>query len=198
MGEMPAWIPLATVAFAALGSAGVFWWVRRRLDRAAGPPTERGTVQMQCGVCHHPMTIARTQLVVLSGPEMALVVRSMPGWVKRKLGEYECPHCSAAHVFAMETNPPAYLGADIYTPHARGNKCMECGKAMTRPAWPKGTYDGRLGEPAVSFDHGLECQFCKSVFCLECAERVSRTRRKDGVLLCPRCFRSPVEHVFHG
>lgn len=196
MADTPSWILLVTISFALLGAAGVLVWARRR-GRAGEVPPPRNAVQMPCSVCSHPLVIAREQLVPLSGPEMALVIRSMPGWVKRKLCEYECPHCSAAHVFAVDADPPAYLGTDIYTPHARGNRCMECGKNMARPAWPKGTYDGNLHDPAVSTDHGLECQFCKSVFCLECAHRVSRQRKKDGTLFCPRCFRSPVVHVFH-
>lgn len=198
MTDTPAWIILVTIAFAALGAAAVLLWARSRMRRAQGPAAgSRGVIEMRCGHCQHTMIAPVEQLVPLSPPELALAVRVRPEWVKRKLSEYICPHCASAHVFAVDVSPPAYLGEDLYTPKTRGNRCMECGKALQRPAWAKGEHDNNLKDAPLSMDHGLECQFCKSVFCYECAERVSRTRKKDGSLICPRCFRHPVVNVYH-
>lgn len=198
MTEPPAWIVPTCIAFAALCAAALFAWARSRQRRAEGPPPATDTLQMTCSVCQHPLVVSAQQMTVLSPAEMGLVVRGKPAWVKRKLAEYTCPHCSAAHVFAIDATPPAHLGADLYTPRARGNRCMECNKAMPRPSFPKGAFDGKIAEAPIGTDHGLECQFCKAVFCYECADRVSRHKKKDGTLYCPRCFRHPVIHIFHG
>ena len=197
MNDLPLWIILVPGVFAALAIAGLLAWQRARRLRNEGVAPLREAVHMTCPTCQHPLVVSPLQMTPLSPAEIGLVVRGKPAWVKRKLADYECPHCSAAHVFAIDSVPPAYLGADLYTPHARGLHCMECHKTMQRPVWARGEYDKRLQEAPLSMDHGLECQFCKAVFCYECAERTSRHKKKDGTLFCPRCHRYPVEHVFH-
>jgi len=193
----PLWIPLASVAVGALGLAGVLWSVRgRRARNAEGVLLPRDTIQMPCTRCNRPLVISAPQLVLLSGAEMALAVRGNPHWVRRKIGEADCPHCGAGHLFDTAISPPRYLGANVYLPQASGARCLECSKIMAVAPWPPEEYEGRLHEAPLSKDHGLECQFCKSTFCYECAERVSTQRRKDGLLFCPRCFRQPVANVY--
>lgn len=196
----PFWIFAATVSFAALGFAVLLRWNKGRAARALGVAPARDVINLRCGSCQHELVIATQQLAALSPAEVALVVRSRPQVAKRKLAEYDCPHCGSSHVFAVESTPPLYVGADLYTPRSGGSRCMECDKAMMRPGFAKGDFDGRIGEAPIGTDHGLVCQFCKSTFCLECSERVSlkqRRKREDTTLYCPRCFRQPVINIYH-
>lgn len=194
---MPLWIPLVAIAVGALGFGAVLWLVRGRRTRdEGGMLLPRDTVQMKCMRCNRPIVVSTTQLHLLSGAEMALAVRGNPNWVRRKLAEADCPHCGAGHVFDAGHAPPKYLGANVYLPQASGARCMECNKVMVAPYWPPHEYDQRLHEAPFTKDNGLQCQFCKATFCHECSERVSTPRRKDGVLLCPRCFRHPVVEEF--
>lgn len=197
---IPPWIIAVTVAFGALGLAVLLRWGRSRKARASGVPAGPDVVTMTCGSCQHELVIATQQLSALSPAEVALVVRSRPHVAKRTLAEYDCPHCASSHVFAMEFKPPLYVGADLYTPRSGGSRCMECGKVMQRPGFVKGEHDNKIAEAPVGDDHGLVCQFCKSTFCIECSERVSRKQRKkreDTTLYCPRCFRQPVVNIYH-
>ena len=196
----PTWILATTVAFGAMALALLLRWTQHRKLRATGALQDRDTVTMTCGSCQHSLVIATQQLSQLSPAEVALVVRSLPHVAKRKLAEYDCPHCASAHVFIVESSPPLYVGADLYTPRTGGSRCMECGKAMQRPGFAKGAFDNKIPEAPIGDDHGLVCQFCKSVFCRACTEGVSRKQRRkreDTTLYCPRCFRQPVINIYH-
>lgn len=198
--SIPIWITAATIAFGAVGFAILLQWRKNRLKRASGIPVGPGVLSLTCGSCQHELVIATQQMSDLSPAEVALVVRSRPHVAKRRLAEYDCPHCGSSHVFAVDVKPPQYVGADLYTPRSGGSRCMECGKALLRPGFAKGEYDNKIPEAPIGMDHGLTCQFCKSTFCLECSESVSRKQRKtrdDVTLYCPRCFRKPVVNIFH-
>ena len=133
-----------------------------------------------------------------AAPEVALVVRSAPNVRTHSLAEYVCPYCGASHCFIVDGARPEWVGANLYTPETKTGRCQQCRKALHAPPWGVGQYDGRLKEaPFLRPDYGLVCPFCKSVICVECAERTSRNRTADGALICPRCHRQPVDRVFH-
>ena len=159
---------------------------------------QRGTIEMRCSVCQRRLVFHRGELEPLSPPELALAVRANRSMAGRRLAEYVCPHCEAAHCFATEGRDPVWLGVNLYEPQVFSNHCRECKRPLRRPRWPRGAYDGRLSEIRdLAPDLGLVCPHCKAVCCVACCEDATRKRTKDGSLLCPRCFRGPVETIYH-
>lgn len=156
-------------------------------------------VEMACTICQQNLVIHRNQMAVLTGPEMALVVSVEPEIRGRDLAEYRCPHCDAAHCFAIDTAPPQWVVANAYEPQAMSTFCTECRKPIAKPSWPKGYYDGRFQDAGEKLlpRHGLVCPRCNAVCCVECCHTITRNRTPDGSLLCPRCSRGPVDKIFH-
>jgi ssDNA-binding Zn-finger/Zn-ribbon topoisomerase 1 len=197
---MPNWI--LWVVPLAVGVGGAFVVVQLALHQR-GPRSGRrgsrsGTIDLPCSVCQKELVFTSSELTKLSGAEVALVVRSVPRARTRSVAEYVCPHCEASHYFLVDGAKPEWIGANLYTPETKTGRCQQCRKALHAPAWGQGQYDGRLKEaPFLRPDYGLVCPFCKSVICVECAERTSHNRTADGALICPRCHRQPVDRVFH-
>ena len=129
---------------------------------------------------------------------MALAVRMHPDLVGRPLAESVCPRCEAAHCFAVDETPPAWIGVNLYEPQAPASRCVNCGKTLTKPdrdhvTVRKGSGVAEGLEPGV----GLKCSRCQSVCCVTCCQLFTRNRTQDGSLLCPRCTRGPVEEIFY-
>jgi hypothetical protein len=155
--------------------------------------------EMDCSVCGRALIFESHELTQLSPTEMALVVRVKPETVGRALSEYTCPHCDAAHCFAVDGPGPEWIGENLYEPQHGGGRCLECRKSLTIPPWTRGAHDERLSDvPDLRPDYGLTCPRCESVCCVECVDRASRGRTETGELVCPRCSRPPMNHFFHG
>lgn len=200
MSETSIWV--ITVVIAVLGMAVVLARTHRARTSKAGP-AHRGDVppvaaDLPCSSCGKPLVVHRSELVPLSRPEVALCVRVQPDLVGHKLAEYVCPYCEASHCFVVDGRTPVWVGANLYSPHQGGARCMDCGKPLQTPPWPAGAYDGRLNEaPSLQPDYGLVCSKCHAIVCVACTRLATRGRTKDGTFVCPRCARSPVDRSYH-
>lgn len=196
---MPALGPLVLPITIAVAAVGILIVLAPRLLRSGkGMQAKGAAFEMPCTVCQQTLVVAPADLASIRGPEMALVVRECKGAEGRPLGGYRCPYCEAYHVFAMDTSPPKWLVANPFEPQLVTNHCMECRRPLQRPPWPQGEYDGRLNElQDLLPKHGLVCSRCGSICCLECCRDATRGRTADGSLLCPRCFRGPVDKIHH-
>ena len=170
-------------------------------ERRPAAPARRGKrapLEMPCTVCQKPLISEQGELRALQGAEVGLVVRSKPEAVGRMIAEYVCPYCEAAHCFLVDARPPRWLGANFSQPQTKTTHCFECRKPLRTPPWPEHAYDGRLEEaPHLPPDLGLVCGRCQAVCCVACCTAATKHRTPDGSLLCPRCFRGPVDRVFH-
>ncbi|MCC6698556.1 MAG: hypothetical protein IT365_23235 [Candidatus Hydrogenedentes bacterium] len=194
------YVLLITLATAALGIGMVVTWALRSRPSTPGALGVRGggALQMPCTSCNRPLMIAREELIPLSKPEIALCVRVKPELSGMSLAEYVCPYCEASHCLAVTKRTIEWVGANLYSPHRGAARCMDCGKILRTPPWPRGAYDGRLKEaPNLLPDHGLVCSKCQAVVCVACTEKATRNRTKDGSYVCPRCSRSPVDRTYH-
>jgi hypothetical protein len=154
--------------------------------------------EQTCSVCKREMVIHPEELSPMSPAEQALVVSARPAVVGRPLSEYNCPYCEAAHCFAMDVQPPDWLGVNFNVAQARADHCFECGRPLRAPEWGSGAYDGKLDEvPERHPDYGLVCRYCHSVCCMACCQKNSINRRADPTLACPRCFRHPMDRFYH-
>ncbi len=195
--SMVLWV--CTALFAA-GSGLVVWYAlsAREMGGNRRPRASGGALEHACSSCNKPLVVAKAELVELSRPEIALVVRVRPDLTGQKLAEYVCPYCEASHCYLMERNRIEWVGVNLYSPHTTSTRCMDCGKPLRTPPWPPGTYDGRLNEaPALQPDYGLVCSKCHAVVCYACTMLATRGRTKDGSFVCPRCQRSPVDKTYH-
>lgn len=190
---------LAGILIGCAGIALVVWLALRpkRKPRSRVPLGTR-SIEMACHICQRELAFTKNDMVLLSGPEMALAVRAAPGMVGRTLAEYVCPHCEAAHCFIVDAHEPVWIGTNLYEPQSMGARCFECRKPLKKPPWAVGAYDGRLREaPQLLPDYGLVCPRCWAVCCVACCKKATRNRAKGDALVCPRCFRHPVDKVFH-
>lgn len=191
--------PLALPIAIVILTVGILIVLTRRLMRSSrGGIGPSKAIQMPCTVCQQSLVIAPGQLTVITGPEVALVVRETAGAEGHPLAGYRCPYCEAFHVFTMDANPPEWLIANPFEAQAVTNLCTECRAPLLRPPWPKGQHDGHLEEAeGLLPKHGLVCSRCGAVCCVACCQDSTRGRTQDGSLLCPRCFRGPVDKIHH-
>lgn len=160
------------------------------------PASRQQAMEMECTICHKPLVFGSSELVALTPTEIALVVRLHPTLVGRKLFEYVCPYCDASHCFVAERQKYQWVGVNSYNPQAVTSNCMECGRALARPPWPKGLYDERLHEVTHMRDeYGLICSRCGARCCVGCCKK--STPRAELPYLCPRCHRRPIEKFLH-
>ena len=189
-----AWIFPITFTCAFIGVLIVFLWVRHG---NAGPDGAR-LQEMTCTVCHKQLYFESHHLEPLSPPETVLAVRAHPRLVGKKLAEYVCPYCEAAHCFVSEARFFEWIGVNLYEPRQKTANCLECGKPLRRPSWPQGAYGGHPKQALViEHDHGLRCPHCNAMCCYACCENNTRERVADENLTCPRCFRAPMTQFFH-
>lgn len=191
--------PLVLPIAIAVAAAGILIVLTPRLLRKGNvKPFGGAALEVPCTVCQKRLVIPRADLESISGPEAALVVRECLAAGGRRLGGYRCPYCEAYHVFAMDTSPPKWLIANPFEPQRTTNHCMECRKPLQPPPWPQGEYDGRLREAKDLLPkHGLVCSRCGAICCFACCQGVTRGRKDDQSLICPRCFRGPVDKIHH-
>ncbi len=191
----PLVLPIA-IAVAAVGTLIVL--TPRLLRTEKGKQAKGLPFEMPCTVCQQKLVIAQADLETITGPEVALVVRECRGAEGKRLGGYRCPYCEAYHVFDVGGRQPKWLVANPFEPQLATNQCMECRRPLQKPPWPQGEYDGLFSElQDLLPKHGLVCSRCGSICCVECCRDVTRGRTADGSLLCPRCFRGPVDKIHH-
>ncbi|MBI2433679.1 MAG: hypothetical protein HYV26_12505 [Candidatus Hydrogenedentes bacterium] len=198
MGLIDFWILGATSVFFVVGLVIVFWGGKlREKGKSVGRAVVRNPVlESTCSICQRPMAFQTAELRPLQGVEVALVVSARADVTGHKLAEYTCPYCEAAHCFVLDRKGPRWLGANIMQPEVKASVCLECRKPLRRPPWPAEAYEGKLPNiPQISGDIGLVCQHCHAVCCVACCEKTTRGRAA-GALLCPRCFRAPINTVF--
>ena len=129
---------------------------------------------------------------------MALMVSATRQEFTEKLGAYRCPYCDAEHTFANEGGKLRLVATDTFEPHGRLTHCTNCNHELLRPTWSKGAHDGAVeNAPDLQPYHGLVCSRCEAICCFKCCKDVTRNRTDDGSLLCPRCFRGPVNAFHH-
>ena len=175
----------------------VRWLSREKQPKTPRKRAGREALHFECSICRRDLVFSPAEMVRLSPVEIALVVRSSPGLVGSKLAEYVCPYCQAAHCFVVDAGPPQWVGVNFYEPQDTAARCSECRKPVQTPPWPPGLYDGRpLEAPSLLPDYGLVCDRCGAVCCFACCEKNTRHRTEDGSLVCPRCFRSPVDRFY--
>lgn len=192
--ELPTWAIPAAVAAAALLCLAVALALRWRRGRAGRAP--RGGISMECTVCQKPLVVHRREMVLLSAPEIALVVGCRPDIAGHKLAEYMCPFCESAHCFVVDGRTPVWIGENLYRPHVKTNRCMECGVVLRILPGPAASlFDDRAGLVA---DMGMVCRRCSAVACASCVQKVTRLSSPGGEPTCPRCRRRPVERLRRG
>ena len=199
MPDLTLWILPATAALALLGVGGVVWLAMYLRCRASAPVRSSAkVVAMACTVCREDLLFPTEDLVPLSPPEQALAVRVQPDVLGKRLAEYVCPHCEAAHCFATKGRRVEWIGVNLYEPQTKSAHCVQCKVLLRAPDWAPGRYDGRLHKaPGLEPDHGLVCPLCGAVCCVRCCRDATRNRTEDGSLKCPRCSRHPVDKVYH-
>jgi hypothetical protein len=197
MSEMQFWVLSLPLLFAACGTGLVFFLMR--FARGHGEKQQdKNTIELECSVCHRNLVFNTGELVSLSPAEMALTVSARPNTVGRKLAEYICPHCEAAHCFAVDVTPPVWLGANFCQPQGVVGHCTDCKRKLRNPTWALGRYDGKISEaPELLPDHGLTCTRCGTTCCVACIQRYSAGRSNEGELFCPRCSRQPIDKFYH-
>lgn len=196
---VPDWLP--PVVCAAFGTAIVVVLTLRARANEAKTPVRgvdaSNTLQIPCSVCQKQMVVPPGDLVPLQPVEVALCVRALPKLSGRKLAEYTCPYCDAAHCFAVDKRTPEWVGANLYSPQTKGTRCLNCSKPLKIAPWGEAAYAGRLQEAPLQPDYGLVCSKCNAVVCVQCTVDATRNRTKDGSFVCPRCFRAPVDRTYH-
>lgn len=185
------WVPAAVA-----GAAFLLLLVFKRNATRSAERAQTNAHEMDCTVCHKHLVFGTSELFPLTPTEVALVVRLQPTLVGKKLFEYVCPYCDASHCFVGDRQRFAWVGVNSYNPQAAGNNCMECGKRLVRPPWPKGQYDERLHAlPQLRDEYGLICSRCGARCCVACCRKASP--RGELPFLCPRCHRQPVHKFLH-
>ena len=197
MEDLSQYVLPATAGFALIGLLLVLIMYQRGRAAKSGKKKPKNVVELECSVCHQPLVINVAELTPLSGAESALVVSERPDVSGRKMADYRCPYCDADHTFAVDVRPPQWIMANAFFGHSKTTHCNQCRKPLLRPSWPAGTYDQKLSDAPLQPDHGLICSRCGANCCVACVRDATRGRTKDGSSLCPRCFRGPVDKVFH-
>lgn len=193
MFGLGAWVLAATFVFAAAGVGLVFLFAHNRRKREESKPMAFGTSELMCTVCQKQMTFTHKQLVILSDVEMALAVGVRPALLGKKLAEYVCPSCDAAHCFDTGGRRLKLVGVNLYVPQDTGNRCVNCHKHLKNPPWPPGACDGvPLAQPkdahlgmlgdGSEFKNIPRKQFFDGNPLAKCPEL-----REEYGLLCDRC-----------
>ncbi|MDK1021190.1 MAG: hypothetical protein QGD90_06095 [Candidatus Hydrogenedentes bacterium] len=196
---MPALGPLVLPITIAVAAVGILIVLTPRLLRTGKGRQAKGVAfEMPCTVCQQRLAIPQADLEAIVGSEVALVVRECAAAQGKRLGGYRCPYCEAYHIFATDTSPPKWLVVNPFEPQLATNHCMDCRRPLQRPPWPQGEYEGRLHElKDLLPKYGLVCSRCGAICCVACCRDVTRGRTADQSLLCPRCFRGPVDKIHH-
>ncbi len=194
------WIPLiAAFAFGVVATGGMV--LLQRSARKPRKPRENrrgGPVEFECTICHRDLIFGSGELVALSAPEKALVVRSRRSLQGQDLAEYVCPYCEAAHCFALHGGRATWVGVNFYEPQTASARCAECGGQLRPPPPSVQSYSGRMGDaPELAPDLGLRCSRCGVVCCVACGQQNTQGPTETGGLVCPRCGRDGLDRFFY-
>lgn len=194
VGAVAAVSVLGLIALGLLGHA----FSSRRKPAGSFALNRDGSFQTVCAVCAAATEVRPDALIRLSPAEKALVVRERPAAVGKDLVEFVCPYCDASHCFSADRHAMELVGVNLYQGQQFQVQCKECRTALDLPPWPPGAYDGRVDSAPGDLDRlGLVCPFCGATSCVSCCRTSTRNRTGDGSLLCPRCYRGPLDHFFH-
>ncbi len=190
------WFVLPVTVAVACGGAALVLLLVGRGRSSKGTGGAGRAMEMECSVCQKHLIFNRDDLFTITPTEIALVVRTQPTLVGKKLYEYVCPYCEASHCFVIERGNAQWVAVNSYNPQAVTTKCMECGKPFQRPPWAKGLYDEKLQmAPQLRDEYGMICSRCGSRCCVSCCRKA--TPRDTLPFHCPRCQRSPVDKFLH-
>lgn len=186
-------IASATVGLLALSA---YFFLRRQTGASSTQP--HGVIEHMCSVCHHALVFHRNDLIRLSPAEIAMVVSARPRAQGRSLAELVCSYCSSSHCFATESKTLDWIGVNLYSPQTKSSNCAECHARLKRPPWREGDRDGVIyADTELDGALGVKCKWCKAAVCVSCCKRLTKNRTPDRSLLCPRCFRGPIDTFFH-
>lgn len=151
-----------------------------------------------CPNCQQHVSMTPEGMRHLDTNDSALVIRNFPDAPAYDLAEIRCPECNSTLVFRVDEWPPVYLAANILEGHTAKNSCTQCRTPLLKPQFPVGEFDHDTNAlPRLPDNIGLICSRCNAVNCLVCVKDATRNRTADGSLLCPRCYRGPVDKVHH-
>lgn len=188
-----------TAGILLLGLIGVglsIWMIARAI--ATKPETTSQQHQLTCRICQQEVFFTRQQLRRLSPEEKALAVSAKPALIGKNLLDLECPHCRASLVFVSDASRTDWVGVNLFKPQNVSARCQECGAILQTPPWPPGAYDGHLEDaPELPEKIGLQCSRCQSVCCVTCCKRHARGHAHNVKLICPRCSRYPIDHLYY-
>lgn len=194
-------IVVVAIAMAILAAIAVrlTWLAAKPLSRPGEVTLNRdGSFSMVCSICGSPADVAPGALASLSPAEKALAVREHPAVIGQNLVEFACPSCDASHCYSMQRHTMTLIGVNLYQGQHYQTNCKECQKHIIQPPWRQGAYDGKVEKaPGDVADMGLQCSLCGAICCVDCCKRSTRNRTTDGTLLCPRCFRGPIDRFYH-
>lgn len=160
---------------------------------------EKNVYVHTCPDCQSEVRIIQGGLKHLDPADAAMIVRLVPDAPMYHIGETRCPKCQSWLAFRIDQWPPGFLTVNATEGHVATNSCTQCRKPLRKPEFPKGAYDGESAALAkLPIDIGLICSRCNALNCVACVVDATRGRTKDGSLLCPRCYRGPVDKVHHG
>lgn len=152
-----------------------------------------------CPDCQRPVHMTPGGLKPLDPMEAGMIVRLVPTAPQRHLGEVRCQHCRSTLTFRTDQWPPGFITINATEGHYAKNSCTQCHKPLRTPEFPRGAYDGNADDlKRLPPNIGLICSRCNAINCVACVVDVTRNRTSDGSLLCPRCYRGPVDKVHHG
>jgi len=188
-----------SAALLALIAARLLWIAAAQAARPGAMLRNRdGSFGVACANCGASTAVQAEDLAPLSSAEKALAVRERPSALGQDLAEFVCPYCDAAHCFSIRRDDVVLVGINLYQGQRTQASCKECRKPLLQPPWPRGTFDGRVDEaPGNTSELGLACAHCGAICCGACCRTATRNRTADHSLLCPRCFRGPVDHFHH-
>jgi hypothetical protein len=188
-------LPFIGLAVAILGMMVL---APRVLSEQANSRTKRKGYSHTCPNCSYPIQITRESLRKLDLNESALVIRDFPNAPQHELAEKRCPSCKAILSFRTDEWPPVFLTFTLIDSGGISHNCPNCRAHLDKPGFPIGAYDGdNEALCKLPRKHGLTCSRCDAACCVECVLKASLNRPGDGSLLCPRCFRGPVDKVHH-
>ena len=131
-----------TLLFAIAGIGLILLISRHKRSGSKSNRFKMGSVNMICSVCQAELSFTKKEMTDLPDVEIAMAVRAIPKIRRKKLAEYVCPHCEAAHCFIVEGIKPICVGTNLYVPQESGTRCINCHKHLKNPPWKPGEYDG--------------------------------------------------------
>ncbi|MFP6583924.1 MAG: hypothetical protein VCD00_15400 [Candidatus Hydrogenedentota bacterium] len=159
---------------------------------------ERKTCTHTCPNCQHDTSLNPNGMRHLSVTESALLIREIPDAPQHDLADIRCKACQSSLVFRVDQWPPGFLAVNVIEGHTAKNSCTQCRIPLMPPEFPAGAYDGDHDALQRLPAHvGLICSRCEAINCISCVVDATRNRTQDGSLLCPRCYRGPVDKVHH-